>query len=150
VPSTHMRCMITASAGLYCLITLDWHDSHHPTLEPAGSARLDNDGNRGGALISNFKKVLSLQREIIYSSGRHKALLMRCGPQKNIREAVMTNAIDAMHASYFLALHRCPNCKEEIFAAEGASLSSKEVKYRWRCDLCDHAFQTTEPVTEPT
>ena len=60
----------------------------------------------------------------------------------------MTNAIDALHASYFLALHRCPNCKAEIFAAEGARLGSNEVEYRWRCDLCDHAFQTTEPVTE--
>jgi hypothetical protein len=54
------------------------------TLDPAGSARLDNDGNRGGVLISNCKKVLSLQREIIYSLGRHKTLLMCCGPQKTL------------------------------------------------------------------
>ena len=60
----------------------------------------------------------------------------------------MSKKIDGMHASYFLALKKCPNCLETIFAAEGATLVPSAVEFNWRCDLCDHAFKTVEPLEE--
>jgi len=60
----------------------------------------------------------------------------------------MSSVIDAMHASYFLAMHRCPKCKEEVFAAEGATLVPIGIEFQWRCDLCDHEFRTIQPKAE--
>ena len=61
----------------------------------------------------------------------------------------MSSAIDAMHASYFLAMHRCPKCDEEVFAAEGATLVPIGIEFQWRCDLCDYEFRTIQPNAEP-
>jgi hypothetical protein len=60
----------------------------------------------------------------------------------------MSKTLDGIHASYFLALKECPKCKETIFAAEGATLVPSAVAFSWRCDLCDHVFQTIEPFEE--
>ena len=55
---------------------------------------------------------------------------------------------DGMHAAYFLALKECPKCHETIFAADGATLVPSAVEFSWRCDLCNHVFQTVEPFGE--
>jgi hypothetical protein len=60
----------------------------------------------------------------------------------------MSKKLDGMHASYFLAMKQCPKCNETIFAAEGATLVPSAVEFNWRCDLCDHVFQTVEPCKE--
>ena len=57
-------------------------------------------------------------------------------------------SFDGMHASYFLAFQKCPNCRETIFAAEGAAFLPAAVKYTWCCDLCDHQFQTVEVIEQ--
>ena len=52
---------------------------------------------------------------------------------------------DGLHASYLLAFQRCPNCNDEVFAAEGAALTSDGiVRFEWCCDLCGHKFETAE------
>jgi len=43
---------------------------------------------------------------------------------------------------YFLVYERCPNCRETVYAAEGADVMTNLVRYRWTCDLCGHAFAT--------
>ena len=53
---------------------------------------------------------------------------------------------EGIHPSYFLGLQRCPNCKEEVFAAEGASLVPEGVRFAWCCDLCGYRFETAEPA----
>ena len=60
----------------------------------------------------------------------------------------MSKKLDGLHASYFLAMKDCPNCNETIFAAEGATLVPAAVQFRWRCDLCDHVFETVDPIEE--
>ena len=60
----------------------------------------------------------------------------------------MSKKLDGMHASYFLATKQCPKCHEMIFAAEGATLVPSAVEFHWRCDLCDHVFETVEPFEE--
>jgi len=45
---------------------------------------------------------------------------------------------------YVLKFCDCPNCFETIYAAESATAVSAGLEFRWRCDLCDHAFQTVE------
>jgi transcriptional regulator NrdR family protein len=57
-------------------------------------------------------------------------------------------SIDAINASYFLALKQCQSCHGEIFAAVGAERVRDVIKYRWHCDLCDHRFETVESVEE--
>jgi transcriptional regulator NrdR family protein len=57
-------------------------------------------------------------------------------------------SFDGMCAAYYLAFQKCPNCRETIFAAEGAALLTAAVKYKWRCDLCDHQFQTVEAIEQ--
>jgi len=57
-------------------------------------------------------------------------------------------SFDGMHASYFLAFQKCPNCRETIFAAEGAAFLPEAVKYKWHCGLCDHQFQTVEVIEQ--
>ena len=44
---------------------------------------------------------------------------------------------DGVHASYFLGIQQCRNCKETIYAAIGATRVSSGVLFKWRCDLCD-------------
>ena len=52
---------------------------------------------------------------------------------------------DGLHASYILAFQKCPNCNDEMFAAEGATLTSDGiVRFKWCCDLCGHKFETAE------
>ena len=46
--------------------------------------------------------------------------------------------------SYYLGFQRCPNCKEDIFAAEGATLVPEGIRLSWCCDLCGHQFETAE------
>jgi ribosomal protein S27AE len=43
---------------------------------------------------------------------------------------------------YFLGFQTCPNCKETVFAAEGADVADDAIRYRWTCDFCGHAFIT--------
>ena len=57
-----------------------------------------------------------------------------------------SRSYDAVGASNFLAIHRCPKCNEEMFAAEGASLVPAGVRFEWSCDLCGHRFETDEAV----
>jgi len=57
-------------------------------------------------------------------------------------------SFDGLHALYFLAIQKYPNCCETIFAAEGTALLPSAVKYQWRCDLCDHQFQTVEVIEQ--
>jgi hypothetical protein len=49
-----------------------------------------------------------------------------------------------VHTSYFLGVQRCPQCMEEVFAAEGATLVPEGVRFEWCCDLCGHRFETAE------
>lgn len=43
----------------------------------------------------------------------------------------------------FMGFRDCPACGEMLFAAERAEfVSAYRVTLRWRCDFCDHAFQT--------
>jgi len=55
---------------------------------------------------------------------------------------------DAVHASYFLATKRCPECRETIFAAVGAQRVRGAIKYRWHCDLCEYKFESVESLDE--
>ena len=51
--------------------------------------------------------------------------------------------LEGLYASYFLGLRKCPNCNEELFAAEGAALVPEGiVRFDWSCDLCGHKFKT--------
>jgi len=43
-----------------------------------------------------------------------------------------------------LAIHECPSCHQEVFAAEAATPIPGGVKLDWCCDLCNHRFSTTE------
>ena len=43
---------------------------------------------------------------------------------------------------YFLGCQTCPNCRETVFAAEGADVMQGCVRYAWTCDLCGHGFTT--------
>jgi hypothetical protein len=54
------------------------------------------------------------------------------------------NSHDGIHASYFLGFRKCPNCNEEVFAAEGATHVPEGVRFDWCCDLCGHKFETAE------
>jgi hypothetical protein len=45
-------------------------------------------------------------------------------------------------AIYFLGCQTCPNCREAVFAAEGAEVKDEGILYRWTCDLCNHSFIT--------
>jgi hypothetical protein len=47
--------------------------------------------------------------------------------------------------TYILAIRKCPNCNQEVFAAESASSVPKGMRLEWHCDLCGHHFSTTEP-----
>jgi ribosomal protein S27AE len=43
----------------------------------------------------------------------------------------------------FMGFRGCPACGEALFAAEHATfVSADRVILHWRCDACDHAFQT--------
>ena len=60
-------------------------------------------------------------------------------------ESMSAKTYDGLHASYLLALQRCPNCNDEVFAAEGATLTSDGiVRFEWCCDLCGHKFETAD------
>ena len=49
-----------------------------------------------------------------------------------------------MQRSYIFAIHVCPNCRQEVFAAEAATQILGGVKLDWCCDLCSHRFSTIE------
>jgi transcription elongation factor Elf1 len=66
--------------------------------------------------------------------------------KKSGRISMRSKSYDAVHASYFLALHRCPKCNEDVFAAEGATLLPEGIRFEWSCDLCGHRFETDEAV----
>jgi hypothetical protein len=68
--------------------------------------------------------------------------------KQNNSGGVVNKKPNGVHASYFLALKECPKCHETIFAAKGATLAPSAVEFHWRCDLCDHVFQTVEPFEE--
>jgi hypothetical protein len=55
---------------------------------------------------------------------------------------------DGVHASYFLGFQQCRNCKETIYAAVGATRVPGGVLFKWRCDLCDHQFETVQSTEE--
>jgi hypothetical protein len=55
-----------------------------------------------------------------------------------------TPANIAAHGSYILAIQRCPKCRQEVFAAEAATLVPEGMRLDWCCDLCSHRFSTTE------
>lgn len=43
----------------------------------------------------------------------------------------------------FMGFRDCPACRETLFAAEHAAfVSADQIILYWRCDACDHAFQT--------
>ncbi|OAF13044.1 hypothetical protein AYJ54_45785 [Bradyrhizobium centrolobii] len=43
----------------------------------------------------------------------------------------------------FMGFRQCPNCKECLFAAEGAQFFDGVcINLCWRCDACGHAFST--------
>jgi ribosomal protein S27AE len=54
----------------------------------------------------------------------------------------MPSGFENSPPAYFLGCQTCPNCRETVFAAEGADVSAETVHYRWTCDLCGHAFST--------
>jgi ribosomal protein S27AE len=49
---------------------------------------------------------------------------------------------------YFLGYQTCPNCREAVFAAEGADVTGDLIIYRWTCDLCGHSFTTDAAFEE--
>jgi hypothetical protein len=51
-------------------------------------------------------------------------------------------------AIYFLGCQTCPNCREAVFAADGADVTSDAITYRWTCDLCNHSFTTDAAFEE--
>jgi hypothetical protein len=53
-------------------------------------------------------------------------------------------------AIYFLACQTCPNCRESVFAAEGAEVKDESIVYCWTCDLCAHSFITNAAFEEIT
>jgi hypothetical protein len=53
---------------------------------------------------------------------------------------------DAVNASYVFDFQRCPECKEEMFVAEGATLIPEGIRFEWSCDLCGHRFETNEAL----
>ena len=55
---------------------------------------------------------------------------------------------DGIHASYFLGFQQCRQCKETIFAAVGAAPVPGGVLFKWRCDLCDHQFETIQAADD--
>ncbi len=45
----------------------------------------------------------------------------------------------------FMGFRSCPKCGETLFAAEAAEfVIGPEIRLRWRCDACDHAFASSE------
>jgi ribosomal protein S27AE len=49
----------------------------------------------------------------------------------------------------FMGFRPCPNCGETLFAAEAAEfVIGSEVRLRWRCDACDHAFASSQAMAE--
>ena len=51
---------------------------------------------------------------------------------------------EGVRRSFYLGFKRCPNCQEEVFAAEGATLVPEGIRLEWCCDLCGHLVETTE------
>ena len=49
---------------------------------------------------------------------------------------------EGVQPTYYFGFQRCPNCKEEVFAAEGASLTPVGIRLEWCWDLCGHRFDT--------
>jgi ribosomal protein S27AE len=59
---------------------------------------------------------------------------------------MMTTARIENHAR-FMGFRDCPVCGETLFAAEHAEfVCADHMILRWRCDACDHSFQTTAAV----
>ena len=49
----------------------------------------------------------------------------------------------------FMGFRPCPKCGETLFAAEAAEfVVGPEVRLRWTCDACDHAFASSEALAE--
>jgi hypothetical protein len=55
---------------------------------------------------------------------------------------------DGIHAANFLGFQQCRQCKETIFAAVGAMPVPGGILFKWRCDLCDHQFETVQAAGE--
>jgi ribosomal protein S27AE len=59
----------------------------------------------------------------------------------------MTTSVRLESYVRFMGFRDCPACGEILFAAEHAEfVCADRVILRWRCDACDHAFQTTTNV----
>lgn len=51
----------------------------------------------------------------------------------------------------FMGFRDCPGCGETLFAAEHAEfICTDHMILRWRCDSCDHTFQTTAATQRDT
>ena len=49
----------------------------------------------------------------------------------------------------FMGFRSCPNCGETLFAAEAAEfVVGSEIRLRWTCDACEHAFASLDAVAE--
>jgi transcriptional regulator NrdR family protein len=57
---------------------------------------------------------------------------------------------EGVRRSYYLGSKRCPNCQEEVFAAQGATLVPEGIRLEWCCDLCGHRFETAEAADVAT
>jgi hypothetical protein len=64
------------------------------------------------------------------------------------RSKVPTMTISRLEGhARFMGFRDCPGCGETLFAAEHAEfICTDHMILCWRCDACDHAFQTTAAV----
>ena len=63
-----------------------------------------------------------------------------------VRESKVPMTMTAQFGRYaqFMGFRDCPACGATLFAAEHAEfVCTDRITLRWRCDACDHAFQTS-------
>jgi hypothetical protein len=59
----------------------------------------------------------------------------------------MTTSARLESHARFMGFRDCPACGETLFAAEHAEfICADHMILCWRCDACDHAFQTAAAV----
>lgn len=65
-------------------------------------------------------------------------------PKGKLPMAMSTRVKSHMH---FMGIRDCPECGDVLFAAERAEfVSAERIILWWRCDSCDHVFQTSEKL----
>ena len=87
--------------------------------------------------IALLKDCCAFVLEVIPPSQR-----VPIGAAMRTRVSAMTS-VRPEDGARFMGFRACPACGETLFAAERAAFTcAGDIVLRWRCDTCDHAFET--------